>query len=702
MRNTDIFQGFAASEVLEKTTLTTVADVAKATATTTMTAKSLKVYGKSKDGTERGYWIYHKVGGTGIDPTLGWKTVDALTFRLDTAGDMASKYFTLYNGTSTSQVLYYVPFTVAGVGFDPKYGQKETTRIKLVADTAGNKTGTYWNLYGGPATQHYIWYDKNGAATDPNPGSIGKDRGVRVLYNPGDTAEVLAEKTTLAMRNNGTNAAHWTVTHAHTSDSVAQVCTVATVADVSGSLNNKFFTFGVPGAALTDWVTQTKYCVWINVNSAGTDPKLPGYTSVPVAVATNATAAAVGTAIAAAIGGLTGTGAAGTTTVTITNTYKGKCDLAADGIKSDRKPSTGFTFAVSATGSDPSIMITNNDGGLATDASDGTTGVTATVVTQGTAAVAGLSTATKLCTVDVASGAADEVVAAAFVTAINKVWAGSAVARAPANDHIVDLTHPSYGNCTTTADGNIGGAFAVSATAGTDPTTGTAVGQFTPICVAYASDTGANDIATAYRAAVNAVTNDPVNRPADFSLQATGSTNSVVLENRWGGQTVSQYVDVASGLTPTRTTTGTAVLTTNAGTTTNSYVIKPDVDEVVFLATLTLSMSDTAVTTGTSFGALAGLTSGFQVDIMDKDGTVIKNLIPATKTNAQFLALGYGTSLGSTYLQVVDSLVNALGGAMSNTEVPIAGKSGQYLRFYCPDNMTGLDGFYLYAQGHYQ
>lgn len=73
---------------------------------------------------------------------------------------------------------------------------------------------------------------------------------------------------------------------------VAQVVSVTTVADVAGSLNNKYFFISSP---------NTDYYVWFNVGGAGVDPALPGRTGIPVAFAPNATANAVATAVAAAV-----------------------------------------------------------------------------------------------------------------------------------------------------------------------------------------------------------------------------------------------------------------------------------------------------------------------------------------------------------------------------------------------------------------
>ena len=95
-----------------------------------------------------------------------------------------------------------------------------------------------------------------------------------------------------------------------------EVSTVVSVADSGGSLNNLHFT-------LKDGANAAFYC-WFNVNAAGADPA-PGGTGIEVALATNATAAAVASAIQAAIDALGGFIAVllNSTTVQISNAVNG-------------------------------------------------------------------------------------------------------------------------------------------------------------------------------------------------------------------------------------------------------------------------------------------------------------------------------------------------------------------------------------------
>jgi len=115
--------------------------------------------------------------------------------------------------------------------------------------------------------------------------------------------------------------------------------TIGLVADVSGSLNNTYF-------LLNDANNVHKYYVWFNINSAGTDPAIPGRTGVPITGATNASAATLGGAVATAIAALNSTNSfttSGTTTVTVTNKVAGPSTAMVDGAAP-----TGFTFTQTA------------------------------------------------------------------------------------------------------------------------------------------------------------------------------------------------------------------------------------------------------------------------------------------------------------------------------------------------------------------
>lgn len=119
---------------------------------------------------------------------------------------------------------------------------------------------------------------------------------------------------------------------------VAQVQDITCVADVSSSLNNKYFFIYATANA-------TKYHVWYNVAAGGSDPAPAGSTAVPVAISANASATDVATATASAIDGLSTFAATSSgAVVTATNSTSGYASQAHEGL------GTGFSFALTTEG----------------------------------------------------------------------------------------------------------------------------------------------------------------------------------------------------------------------------------------------------------------------------------------------------------------------------------------------------------------
>ena len=114
---------------------------------------------------------------------------------------------------------------------------------------------------------------------------------------------------------------------------------VTCVADVAGSLNNKYWFINKAADAV-------QYYVWYNVNGAGVDPAIGGKTGVMVALSTGASAIAVATATASALSVL-----------------------------------SGSPFSVSRSGA--VLTVTNNAVGATTDASAQTSGFSISVLQQG-------------------------------------------------------------------------------------------------------------------------------------------------------------------------------------------------------------------------------------------------------------------------------------------------------------------------------
>jgi len=119
------------------------------------------------------------------------------------------------------------------------------------------------------------------------------------------------------------------------------VTDVTCAADSSGSRNSTYWTFHTAGDLYG-------YYVWYNINSAGVDPAPAGLIGIAVAGATDASAntlaGATRTAVAAAVTGVTVTGA--TSHVILTQNSPGTLTAAANGTAS-----AGASFSVTAAGS---------------------------------------------------------------------------------------------------------------------------------------------------------------------------------------------------------------------------------------------------------------------------------------------------------------------------------------------------------------
>ena len=117
-------------------------------------------------------------------------------------------------------------------------------------------------------------------------------------------------------------------------ESIMQSEQVTCVADVSSSLNNKYW--------LVYNAAGTKFYVWYNVGGAGSDPAVSGGTAAAVALTANDTATAVATATAAVVTALTGLDCTSDGAVlTVVNTSAGYAKPSHEGAAA-----SGFTFEV--------------------------------------------------------------------------------------------------------------------------------------------------------------------------------------------------------------------------------------------------------------------------------------------------------------------------------------------------------------------
>lgn len=123
-----------------------------------------------------------------------------------------------------------------------------------------------------------------------------------------------------------------------------QVQQVATVADVSGSLNSKYFLLNSINTATE---ASKGFYVWFNINSAGVDPAIAGRTAIPITGATNVSANTLATSIRSALDALTSDFATTTGSnqnVIVNNLNPGLVTAAADGTAA-----TGFNFSAPST-----------------------------------------------------------------------------------------------------------------------------------------------------------------------------------------------------------------------------------------------------------------------------------------------------------------------------------------------------------------
>lgn len=152
------------------------------------------------------------------------------------------------------------------------------------------------------------------------------------------------------------NGGHWicTPTTIGSSAAVAQVEEITTVADVSGSLNNTYFSIYTLAAT----AEQILYVPWFNVNGAGTAPTgLPaGANLLQVNLATDATAAQVASALLAVLQVNSNTlGFDQFSNITLPSPDKVRCTNAVGGVATqvaDGAIPTGFTFATTTPGVD--------------------------------------------------------------------------------------------------------------------------------------------------------------------------------------------------------------------------------------------------------------------------------------------------------------------------------------------------------------
>ncbi len=182
----------------------------------------------------------------------------------------------------------------------------------------------------------------------------------------------------------------------------------------------------------------------------------------------------------------------------------------------------------------------------------------------------------------------------------------------------------------------------------------------------------------------------------------TGATNQIIITGRFPFDTTN-IADVDTGWAFATTTAGSTTVAVNANVdgsaTQANFVVRPPragATSLIYLRKLFLSVGDSALTDATTYGAVAGLTNGIAIVIRDHDGNVLSTICSAIKSNGALLSIGRAMQFGTLELAMEIDLVGLFGG-----ELPIDGSNGQELAFQINDNVSGLDGHYVTAFGHY-
>jgi len=236
-------------------------------------------------------------------------------------------------------------------------GALEQSDITTVADVASSLNDTYFLFSSAnDTTDYYVWYNVDGAGTDPSlPGMTG----IEVAIVEDDTADNVATASRAAITTAAgadvvvTGATdHIIITNiltgvtTDTADGLVPTGFIfATVAQGAASnLNSTYFTLSSVNQVTK---AQKNFYLWLNINSEGVDPLVAGRTAIPVAAAAGASDSTIATAIRAALNGLTddfvasGAGAA----AIITNEAFGPVTVAVDGAAP-----TGFGFGAATLG----------------------------------------------------------------------------------------------------------------------------------------------------------------------------------------------------------------------------------------------------------------------------------------------------------------------------------------------------------------
>lgn len=272
--------------------------------------------------------VWFNVDGTSTAPSspVGGRLLSVVLVSNDPASVVATKMNTVvdtdakFSSTVLSNVVTITASTV-GTKTDASDGLLPTHFTFVITTQGAPATtidGKYFIIYDANGSVAY-WYDvDNNGTVEP---AHGASRSIEITtVTSGMTANQVATQTNTAI-----------------TAGIVESNSITTLADVSGSLNNKYF-------LLNSANNTNNYYVWYNVASAGTDPTLAGKTGIQIALSTNATANTVASTTNSAINTAASayfTSSVLSSTVTIVNTSGGNSEGAVDSISPTQ---TNFTF----------------------------------------------------------------------------------------------------------------------------------------------------------------------------------------------------------------------------------------------------------------------------------------------------------------------------------------------------------------------
>ena len=278
--------------------------------------------------------VYAQLTSSAIDDdtgtyTLAFKKSDGTAFSMaskeifqvqtvaDVSGSLSGTYFTFSSPTTD----YYAWFNINAI--------KEVTELEFSSAFTGVALqGAYFNL-NSVNTQYYVYFRVDGQGADP---AIAGKTGLAVDIASSSTRQQIAAAV------NGVIEA---LTGVFTSSVVGTKVTITNV--VGGAVT-------VP----SDHNVGVVFTVTKEGKSIASDPLISGKTGVAISLSENANASTVASAIATAIGGVTGvfTASAVGSTVTVNNINSGTTKSVQDG---SGYYETGFNFTISTYGTPAAV-----------------------------------------------------------------------------------------------------------------------------------------------------------------------------------------------------------------------------------------------------------------------------------------------------------------------------------------------------------